>query len=471
MQIKVWRNFSKRGPNSTKRPSDSEAVTLEAKLKEETSVENPTFLLSSVDLDCNYCQAFGHYYFINDITLSTNGLYNVSCVQDLLATHRTAILNTSQFVTRSESDSDPLLNDPLIAPNNDFVTSIVTLAGAFITGNIDSGVFILKTFGDSAYSNLFNTYVLTPGMVKNLASEIQNPTAWALIKGEVFTEPLSAIISLTWYPLDYAGLIGELVANDLIQTGVPIKLGEYTCQNATGNILKTAQLVVTRGGWLNIPKYTDVYLNTSRFASCEVFIPYIGKFPVNMDNVLALDKLNVKIDIDLINGDASYMIRAGKYEEGAYLIREVLSVGSAHFGANMPLSATSSRLSDLFVTFPQAVQTGVRFGSGDIIGGVGSATSIISSLKRDATISAGGFSGGMSAIKQGADILVYFTHFQPSASKDDIKTRFGLPLYKKRVLYTLSGFCQCENASVSLPALGSDAPEVASILNGGFYIE
>ena len=64
MQIIVWDNFTKR-KNSTLRPAGGTTVT--CVLKEQTSVENPVFILNTPLTLYTYVGAFGHYYFVSDI--------------------------------------------------------------------------------------------------------------------------------------------------------------------------------------------------------------------------------------------------------------------------------------------------------------------------------------------------------------------------------------------------------------------
>ena len=64
--------FSKRR-NSTKQPatlSDQKTV----QLKETTSVDHPTFILSGNNFSYNYCSWDNRYYFITDIRSFHNGL-------------------------------------------------------------------------------------------------------------------------------------------------------------------------------------------------------------------------------------------------------------------------------------------------------------------------------------------------------------------------------------------------------------
>ena len=83
MTIKYWNNFQKK-INSTARPLDSAAVSVSATLKSPTSIENPTFILTGDNFNINYVEAFGHYYFVNDVVSVRNGMIEVSCTQEVL---------------------------------------------------------------------------------------------------------------------------------------------------------------------------------------------------------------------------------------------------------------------------------------------------------------------------------------------------------------------------------------------------
>ena len=104
MTIKTWSGFSKR-KNSTKQPTGGTSVT--AFLKEGTSIENPTFTLSGNNFTVDYVEAFGHYYFVKDIVSIRNNLIEIECVQDVLATYKSAIIGSSQYVIRSASAASP----------------------------------------------------------------------------------------------------------------------------------------------------------------------------------------------------------------------------------------------------------------------------------------------------------------------------------------------------------------------------
>lgn len=106
MQLTYWLNFSKR-KNSTLTPS-SEGTTINVELKRETSISNPTFLISGdvgnyVGLNYVYC--LGRYYFVSDITSVRNDLFTISGIIDVLATYKSQIGAYNCFVERCSNNS------------------------------------------------------------------------------------------------------------------------------------------------------------------------------------------------------------------------------------------------------------------------------------------------------------------------------------------------------------------------------
>ena len=59
------------------------------------------------------------------------------------------------------------------------------------------------------------------------------------------------------------------------------------------------------------------------------------------------------------------------------------------------------------------------------------------------------------------------TIIQPS----EMTSTMGVPTMKPLRLSSCSGYCQCVNAHIALPAHSDEIDAVASFLNSGFYIE
>lgn len=100
MELILWKNFSKK-INSTKQPEDSSGATMQVYLKQGTSLEDPTFMINGIELEYNYCKWADHYYFIDDISVGNNNIYEIRCKMDVLATWKNAIGASEQYIDRA----------------------------------------------------------------------------------------------------------------------------------------------------------------------------------------------------------------------------------------------------------------------------------------------------------------------------------------------------------------------------------
>ena len=112
--------FDKR-TNSTSIPADNTGYLIEnVKLKENTSLLHPIFIVNAntISVDSNYIkmERTGYktrFYFIDDIFMCVGNIAEVRCTQDHLATWKSEIGNSTQYVTRAYSDVDYYIPDTL----------------------------------------------------------------------------------------------------------------------------------------------------------------------------------------------------------------------------------------------------------------------------------------------------------------------------------------------------------------------
>jgi len=90
MQITLYENFAKKD-NSTLRPSIGGTV-IDCFLKNSTSITNPTFVLTVENFNITYVKWDDRYYFVSDIMSIKNGVIELSCSLDVLATYKEQIL-------------------------------------------------------------------------------------------------------------------------------------------------------------------------------------------------------------------------------------------------------------------------------------------------------------------------------------------------------------------------------------------
>ena len=124
----VFYKFQKK-PNSTLRPS-SGGTTLSCNLIENTNILAPKIRVNAPisflaeQYNYIYISAFSRYYYINDPVWEL-GTWTYSCTCDVLATYRTEIGASSQYVRRSSNTFDGTITDTLYPIKNAYSQEVV----------------------------------------------------------------------------------------------------------------------------------------------------------------------------------------------------------------------------------------------------------------------------------------------------------------------------------------------------------
>ena len=103
----------------------SKIKTLDAHLKDDTSIIEPTLvcsLLSHAKLrECNYLYIpdFDRYYFINNIIEKTGRVFEIACHIDVLQTYKDDIKAITALILRQENVYHPYIEDGELLVRND----------------------------------------------------------------------------------------------------------------------------------------------------------------------------------------------------------------------------------------------------------------------------------------------------------------------------------------------------------------
>ena len=146
MEIKLYKNLSE---NNVIGKTLTQIKSVEANLKNDVSVINPTFILYYTDniLQSNYCfiPKFNRYYFIDEIIPITGDRCIVKCRVDVLESFKEEIKSLTVILDKSQSiyKSNKYLDDgSFVVENKDFNT-----IHNFPNGFNDEGTFILICAG------------------------------------------------------------------------------------------------------------------------------------------------------------------------------------------------------------------------------------------------------------------------------------------------------------------------------------
>ena len=113
--IKAYKNLSENNivdKNIIQLGSDLTGV-----LKEDCSIINPVILIEDIpannmaDLNYLYIAEFNRYYYVNNIVINNNHLFELHCHVDVLKTYRTKIRNCNAVISRQENMYNLYLQD------------------------------------------------------------------------------------------------------------------------------------------------------------------------------------------------------------------------------------------------------------------------------------------------------------------------------------------------------------------------
>ena len=482
-------SFSKRR-NSTKQPgglSDSR----NCKLKETTSIDAPTFIIQGNDFNYNYAQFEGRYYFITDVRSVHNNLTEVDCVIDVLATYKSEILASQQYVCYSANANDLWLPDTRIATENDV---IVTKNAAAVPLFSLSGCYILTVVGTNGVESFNVTSGTIASMCADLAQwvddiqalieQIQNmdtsaTNAWdaighlgelaraialALVKtgflGNSREEALSCIRSCVWLPFDRSTVGG---AED------DIFLGKYPTGKRgllVTNIPKTSTVTV------NIPwHFTDYRRGTNE--DLYLYLPFVGIIPLSSSSLARQASLSITYSY-CVDGSLSYEVKAGDQVIGTY---------GGNVAGNVPVGTSQVEgLGKIFTTtlgsFQKTMSAGISAAGGNLgaateFSMAGQALTSYEIINTGMTTHSGAIGGVTCSAGAGLDkdivcfSVAHPTNIQPS----QMAATMGRPMQAPATLGSLSGFCQCTNAHVEAAAMSTELDQIDAFLNTGFYIE
>lgn len=487
-------NVTKRR-NSTLQPTV--ANSYDCILKKETSLDHPTFILTHSGLfSYNYCKWDNTYYFVDNVVSMCNDIWEVSCVMDVLATYKTEILASTQYVSYSSQAGNAWLADTRIPV---LKSTIVSKATAAMTGLFNTnGFYVLSVVGKTGCE----TFCVNKSTLTALISEIQNweNDAITAIVGAIPTPPTGsaspqdAIDALADFmaSLQEAAVKSDFVGNAYANAPACIRsciwvpfllsafsgashqiwLGNFETQQA-GFELNASP--TTGSVTVSIPWHFSDW----RRGYCEdvyLYLPLVGMVGIASESLTHASTITVKYSATGTDGTICYQVISGNEIIGSYGgqcsanypigINQQASAGeivtTLASGASKTVSAAiNSSISPLSVG-AAAVGIGME--------AVSTAYNTVDVANSTHLSCIGGIGGG-AGVGLDLDITCYTVAHETIINPSDMKDTMGLPTMKPMALSTLTGFCQCANAHVAAPAAAHELDAIDSMINSGFFIE
>lgn len=520
---------------SIEQPNLTGVTSVSMKLKAPSNILNPVFEMqitpsnqaSWVNANYAYVPDFKRYYYITNTTLNGN-LVILSMTVDVLASWKTAITGSTQYVLRSSSNYDGTIKDtkyPLKAVNpnysitygdqqeNPFQPSGQNTLGSFVVGVVQKG----SPFGTVSY------YAMSQLVFSDFMTKLFNlPTQWgndsSVTDGvkKAITDPTQYVISVIWYPYsinDYVNLgivqnpggYGITVGYDTITLGAvcyPFNTAvNLDITNVINLTLPDHPQAASRGAYMNFEPYSRYYLS---------FYPFCDMAELDSTLVGGLGTIYCLYTIDMRTGRGVLSVcrtYTGN-SQATYKPQSPIRVFEAQVGVELPVAAIRTEIPRLgeyltnvttaaaeqFGGFKQigsritdSVSNWMASGLQKLFANDQAAVEALDQYKSEiqpitkqdtseirsnaaamkSTAEVVGSQGTMSLYSR-MPLAIWGNFF---TAADDQVNKFGRPLCKNVALNTLSGFCQCDTPFISATGMTlKEQLDIESMLAEGIYL-
>lgn len=472
--------FSKRH-KSTKIPGQTTPhIEREVKWKEDTKVTSPTILVSFEPINYNYVYIpkWNRYYFINDCSTYSNTLWQVSLVEDVLATFRGAIGNTRCNILYTTQSN-----------RTDIVDSRLPVRSTILSDHTQSainGLTIVPSNGAIGYvlgingKGSFGAYMMqNTGQIRSLLDGI-----------DAFNGTLPSTLDVA-KQLMYGGSASECLKSAL---GMPfvidptkystkkaeqLRLGNYPCTDDNGNpilgyeINKPIGLYVTE---IDIPWLSSDWKRVSLFTTIQMYLPFIGMLSLPATELQNDTTLNVLYSINITSGDIAVQIKGKQSDKIVCTSSGNCAVPVAYGATGINTSKLTSGVATGIGTVASAIGAYASGGStlalSGIIGGglLSTSQQLIDALGGTASGGAG-LGGGAS---YGLDKVMHIWVIQKNLVVPQYKyvDMIGRPYMQVDLINNVGGFVQTDGAQFEdTYAYASEKQIINQMLDTGIYYE
>lgn len=450
-----------KSPISTKLVDVTTGVTRYCSFKKDVALTAPVLELDISVGDeawrANYCRIddFGRFYFIRDWEFVTSRLWRVYLEEDVLATYRTQILESTQFVERAEMGWDSTLTDRLCLGVGKYSSSSIETAVPWANDGAGTVyiVEILSGTGTSVY------YQFSPSQfsafIVNLFSDAYADSCFP------GWQDIAPDYKANLNPLQF---IGSVRTFPIAPPGFPVS----SIRVGWGTVDAGGESMSTLNDEWNLSYSFPSHPNSSQFAFANyapyseygLYLPLFGDIPI--DAAAARKGVDVSVSISIKSGGAKAVVK----ESGTGRI-----VGSVNTEMASPVGVSNSyAVSYGARNMMDALAKGIPAAlSGDFKGVYEAISGTVDQVVESniAKLRSSGSNGDIIDAQTNAVAYGKFQHFKAPASHF-----VGRPYYKSVQLQELiGGLVQCINSDVPTNGMREEAAKVENLLNGGVYLE
>lgn len=477
-------SLSKR-ENSTKRPSGN-GTEFSCNIKMPSGVINPVIELSTTTnmTQYNYCK-IGHfqnrYYFVSD-WVSDHGLWIAHLKVDVLATYKTEIGNSTQYILRASSKTNGSI------PNTAYpVTSVRDATSIYVNNplKLSSGTKVDYVLGVLNFDNTSDTKINGIQYVVLSESQMREFTNLMLTQDYFGLDALLTAIGVNAafmhsicnpaqyivesYVLPHSSMASKTVSN--------LRLGPWAIRDMSSMSAFSAGYSHNVTEFSNsgsaytftIPSHPQAsthgtYLNSAPYAHHVLHAGPFGDIP--LDFVPSDVQATIKYKI--------YMDFKGNCE--LYLMDNDLNVlvtAFANVAIQIPIIASSDKPLQMASAIGQEVSSGITSMGLSTAGSWGRVTDAVAEAVPKITATNTG--GGVLSVNQEWYLTSVFNHVSCnviSGTAGMATNKIGAPLCDTFKISDLSNFIMCDKSiDLALDCYASEFDMVKGYMTSGFYYE
>ena len=445
MALNIYLYSYTKKKNSTAHPTSASGTSKSVILKQNTSIMNPTFVLSgtaySTMIGFNYLEFESRWYFIDDIISLNNQVVEINAKVDVLATYRTAIGSYNGFIVRSSNSTfynDNIFDNQIIPTAT--VRSQVSTIGSYPTSfTRTGGTYLVNTYGKS------NDYVLSKDSFVNIIGDLLNTnTIWDDVESGKFN-PSDYIRQILYLPYSASGIYPGDCTVDLgyVERNLTTNC-RYLYPNSSDRI-ETISVTIPVSDITSRCYYTDFRRFDVNFTQITLEVPFVGVVQVPND-VLYSDTLTVRYVIDSMVGTGyCEIVGTGNNRNILEIMRTPITVG-----------------------IECAISAFQKY-SVDIVGGLFKGSyrgTLVDGLLPNESYHMIGSTGSIADLYSTSVTLTLVQH---GSTSDEIDTEKGRLAMKKGTIGSVGGYMELLNPSISIDGFDSERDEINNYLQGGFY--
>lgn len=467
-------------PNSTKQPVLSQGHQVNVELKDETSLTNPTLKITNEIVSGQFSPDIYNYifipywnrfYYINDWVYML-GIWECTCVVDVLASFKTQIGNTSAYIIRSSHSSDGDIIDAFYpATTKKTITKLAVNSEIYHT-SIPSGCYVIGVINKTNSSIRVGAVTYYAVDQNTLSTILAYLFSSAIYSAEGITEissglfksmfnPFQYLVSCMWFPYPMSTYGNPATDMSDITVG-------YWATNFRGMLVRNVVHDVHFHSSTAIPPHPQSargnFLNKEPYTRLTLFYPPFGEIPIDTTFCQYQNNyLSGIINIDFITGLANcYITITDGYDSSTTADYNKYSVlRSAQIGVPIQLAQI----------YTDYISTAGSIGgiiAGIVTRGIGAIFENIMSGVESAQpkLSTQGSNGSFLEIIEAPYLII-----EHSRIVDDNNSEFGRPLCATRTILNIPGYVQCGEYDHAFSGTRGENIEINQYLKNGFFYE